>query len=149
MNTTDKERIIERAHWLAAQRVPFVHQGRNLKGIDCVGALGWILEYGDEIPEYPRDPVDGRLERELEKVLGPAVMEFSRIQRLTNPLLLKPCDVVSMQYAGPIRHVGIVVPHVAIAGQLSLVHTDSDVGCTTECLLDDYWLRRIMKVWRL
>jgi hypothetical protein len=54
-----------------------------------------------------------------------------------------------MQYAGPIRHVGILVPHVSIPGQLSVMHTDSNVGCTTECLLDSFWLRRIMKVWRL
>lgn len=149
MNTTNKERIIDRAHWLAAQKVPFVHQGRSLKGIDCVGALGWILEYDGDIPAYPRDPVGGELERELESRLGSPVMEFSRVNRMQTLDGVQPCDILSMQYAGPIRHVGIVVPHVAIAGQLSIVHTDSDVGYTTECLFDDYWMRRIMKVWRL
>lgn len=149
MNTTDKERIIDRAHWLAAQKVPFVHQGRSLKGIDCIGGLAWILEYGDELPAYPRDPVGGELERELERVLGTPVMEFNRVRPMTTLDGIEPCDILSMQYAGPIRHVGIAVPHVAIKGALSIVHTDSNVGCTTECLFDDYWMRRVMKVWRL
>lgn len=149
MNRTDKARIIERAHQLAAMRIPFVHQGRSLAGIDCVGGLAWIFEYGeDDIPAYPRDPVNGELERELEARLGPAVLEFNKLNQLTNPLLLKPCDIVSMQYAGPIRHVGVIVPHVSIPMALSLVHTDSNVGCTTEHILDGKWLRRIMKVWR-
>ena len=149
MNTVDKDRIIERAHWIAAQNVPFVHQGRSLAGIDCVGALAWILEYAGDIPAYPRDPVGGELERELEKVLGTPILTYSRVSKLEDPSVLQACDIVSMQYAGPIRHVGIVVPHISIPNQLSLVHTDSDVGRTTECILDDYWLRRIMKVWRL
>lgn len=146
----DKTRAIERAKWLASQRVPFVHQGRSLHGIDCVGALAWILEYSDEIPIYPRDPVNGELERELEARLGPPIMEFSRIQRMreVDLLRIKPCDILSMQYAGPIRHVGFVVPNSAIPGALNIVHTDSDVGCTTECLFDEFWTRRIMKVWR-
>lgn len=148
MNITDKERIIERAHWLAAQRVPFVHQGRTLSGIDCVGALVWILEYNGEVPAYPRDPVGGELERELESKFGRPIFEFTRANRMTDSSCLMPCDILSMQYAGPVRHVGIVVPHVCISGALSMVHTDSDVGCTTECLIDDYWMRRIMKVWR-
>lgn len=149
MNRTDKARIIERAHTLAAMRVPFVHQGRSLSGIDCVGGLAWIFEYTeDDIPSYPRDPVNGELERELEARLGPPIMEFNKLNPLSNPLVLKPCDIVSMQYAGPIRHVGVVVPHLSIPRVLSLVHTDSQVGRTTEHIIDGKWLRRIMKVWR-
>lgn len=146
----DKPRAIERAKWLAAQRVPFVHEGRSLAGIDCIGALAWILEYGEEIPGYPRDPVNGELERELEAILGPPVMEFTRARRMRPGNLehIQPCDILSMQYAGPIRHVGFVVPSSSLPGALNIVHTDSDVGCTTECLFDEFWTRRIMKVWR-
>ena len=149
MNTTDKARIVERAHWIARQQVPFVHQGRSLAGIDCVGALAWILEYDGEIPAYPRDPVGGELERELERILGEPVLSCSRVAPLKDATALQPCDIVSMQYAGPIRHVGILVPYIPDPSHLALVHTDSDVGRTTECILDDYWIRRIMKVWRL
>lgn len=149
MNKTDKERIITRARELAAQRIPFVHQGMSLQGIDCVGALAHILEYDGDIPPYSRDPVNGELERELEARLGPPIMELSRAAPLTDTLRLKPCDILSMQYAGPIRHVAIVVPHIAIPGVLSVVHTDSAVGYVTEHILDAKWLRRIVKVWRL
>lgn len=146
--TINPERVIERAHWIAAQRVPFVHQGRSLQGIDCIGAAAWILEYGGEIPIYPRDPVGGELETELARVLGRPALEHSRINRMTSAHNLRACDIVSMQYAGPIRHIGILVPHISIPNQLALVHTDSDIGCTAEVILDDVWLRRIMKVWR-
>lgn len=149
MNRTDKNRIIERAHALASLKVPFVHQGRTLDGIDCIGGLAWILEYDQPIPAYSRDPVNGELEREIAKVLGQPIMTFNKVNRMKSIDGLQPCDILSIQYKGPIRHVGIVVPHLAIQGQLSMVHTDSDVGRTTECLLDDYWLRRIVKVWRL
>lgn len=148
MNADQQDRIISRARALARMRVPFVHQGMSLHGIDCVGALAWILEYDGEIPAYPRDPVNGELESELSARLGPPVMEFSRVKPLQNYLLLKPCDIVSMQYAGPIRHVGILVPHISIEHALSIVHTDSNVGCTTEHILDAKWMRRIVKVWR-
>lgn len=150
MNTEQKERVIARARALARLRVPFVHQGKSLQGIDCVGALAWILEYEGDIPAYTRDPVNGELERELAARLGPPVMEISRAHPMTEEdlLKLKPCDILSMQYAGPIRHVAIVVPHISIPGVLSVVHTDSNVGCVTEHILDAKWLRRIVKVWR-
>jgi len=144
-----KQEIIARARAIAQLRVPFVHQGRSLHGIDCVGALAWILEYEGDLPAYSRDPVNGELERELEAVLGRPAYEFSKVRPLTESYLLKPCDVLSMQYAGPIRHVGIVVPHRTIPNALSIVHTDSNVGFTTEHIIDAKWLRRVAKVWRL
>lgn len=149
MNTTDANRIISRAHNLARLQVPFLHQGTTLEGIDCVGGLAWILEFNGEIPAYTVDPVNGELETHLESHLGPPIMEVSRAAPLRSREGLKPCDILSMQYAGPIRHVAIIVPHLTIPGELSIVHTDSDVGRTTEHRLDDKWLRRIVKVWRL
>lgn len=144
------ERVISRAHNIARLQIPFVHQGRSLAGIDCVGLLAWVLEYSGEMPAYPRDPVNGELERHLEEVLGPPELVFSKAKRMTQAdvALLRPCDIVSMQYKGPIRHVGILVPYEADKRYLSLVHTDSDVGRTTECILDSFWTPRIMRVWR-
>lgn len=146
----NRERVISRAHNIARLQIPFVHQGRTLDGIDCVGLLAWVLEYTEALPAYPRDPVNGELERYLEEVLGPPLFTFTKAKRMTaaDMALLQPCDIVSMQYKGPIRHVGLLVPYEPQAGYLSLVHTDSDVGHTTECLLDDWWTPRIMRVWR-
>lgn len=149
MNTTDQARIIARARELAQLKVPFVHQGRTLQGIDCVGALAHILEFEGELPAYSRDPVNGELETELSKVLGEPILEISRATPMRDALRLQVCDILSMQYFGPIRHVAIVVPHVALPGVLSVVHTDSNVGRVVEHILDEKWLRRVVKVWRL
>ena len=100
----------------------------------------YVLWSFTSTPEFPA---------ELERILGAPILSYSKVNKLSNASVLQPCDIVSMQYAGPIRHVGILVPHLSIPNQLSMVHTDSDVGRTTECILDDYWIRRIMKVWRI
>lgn len=139
-----KTHAIERMRELAAAQVPFVHQGRDFAGIDCVGAIAYAFQHQGEIPAYPENPVNGELERNLIKELGAPIYE-----RPFDFGLLIPCDIVSMQYAGPERHVALVVPHINIKGQLSIIHTDSRLGRVTEHILDRKWLRRIVKVWRL
>ena len=146
MNT---EHAIERMRELAAAKVPFLHQGRSFDGIDCVGALAYAFQYEGKLPPYPRDPVNGELEKNLADILGEPILK--RRSTLDPPValeLLQPGDVVSMQYRGPIRHVALVAPHVAIKGALSLIHTDSMLGRVTEHILDFKWQRRIMQVWR-
>lgn len=128
---------------LVAARAPFVHQGRSAAGIDCVGALIYAIDYKGRVPAYPRDPVNGELERQLTAIFGEPVA--------STPVAfgeLRPGDVIAMQYAGPTRHVGMVCEHVAIPGVLSMIHTDSILGEVTEHIMDDRWLRRVTKVWR-
>lgn len=150
--TLDRDVIVARARELASLQVPFVHQGRSLVGIDCVGALAHILQYTGELPVYPPDPVNGELETYLEAMFGLPIMEVSRATPLTSAIKLRVGDILSMQYFGPIRHVSIVVPYVDqknAPGELAVVHTDAMVGRVTEHRLDTKWLRRIVKVWRL
>lgn len=145
----NKEHAISRMRELVDAKVPFLHQGRDHNGIDCVGALAYAFQYDGPLPAYPRDPVNGELERNLRDIFGPPVLE--RAGTLAPPLaaaLLRPGDVVSMQYRGPVRHVALLAPHVAIAGQLSVIHTDAMLGRVTEHILDEKWLRRVMRVWR-
>lgn len=141
--STDRSRAIARIRELVDAKVPFLHQGRDFNGIDCVGALVYAEEYKGDIPAYPENPVNGELERNLVRVYGQPTFV-----RPFDYALLLPGDILSMQYAGPIRHVAMVVPHVSIPGALSIVHTDSNVGRVTEHILDHKWLRRIVKVWR-
>lgn len=149
MNT---DNAIERMRELVAARVPFLHQGRDTAGIDCVGALRYAFEYEGELPAYPQDPINGELEHHLRAILGEPVLE--RATTLTPPLdtaLLRAGDVVSMQYRGPVRHVAMLATHVDqrnCPGALSVIHTDSTLGRVTEHILDVKWLRRIMRVWR-
>lgn len=142
---TDHAAIIERMRELVALRVPFHHQGRSLHGIDCVGALCYAVDYTTSTPIYGRDPVNGELEKALTDILGAPIIDGGNV----TADMLKPCDILAMQYAGPIRHVGMALPHPAIAGALSIAHTDSNLGRVTEHSLDAKWLRRIAKVWRL
>lgn len=134
--------VAERARSMIG--VPFLHQGRDRNGIDCVGFMAYVIDYPfAQIPAYPRDPLNSELETAMTAAFGP-------------PLLLKPTidqlregDLCAMQYRGPIRHVGIVLNHPTLPGQLSLIHTDAVRDAVTEHILDAKWLRRIEKVWRL
>lgn len=144
----DLATVTRRARFLAKLKVPFVHQGTSLEGIDCVGALAYIVSYDGPIPAYPRDPVNGELETELTAQLGPPVYTFNRATPLSDGKLLHPGDILSIQYKGPIRHVAVALEHISIPHVLSMVHTDSDVGYVIEHIIDSRWLRRIVKVWR-
>lgn len=144
----NKENAIERMRELVRARVPFLHQGRDFNGIDCIGALAYALEYKDPIPTYPRDPVNGELEKELGRILGAPLITVQKYEPIDNYTVLQPLDILAMQYRGPIRHVAMAVPHVSIPGVLSVIHTDSRLGRVTEHILDPKWLRRIVKVWR-
>lgn len=145
---------IRRARELVEAGVPFLHQGRDFNGIDCVGCLVYAFEHPEnDVPDYPRDPYRGELDRQLARIFGPALQEAEVAKggaclRRIDPFLLVEGDVVSMQYKGPTRHVGIIADHPAYPGHLSLIHTDSTVGRVTEHLLDDMWVDRIVKVYR-
>lgn len=141
---------VERMRELVAARVPFVHQGRTLAGMDCVGALCYALQYEGDVPSYPRDPVNGELERALRRLFGEPV--FYRANLRTDPLVsnaqLRPGDVLSMQYAGPVRHVGVIGDYRPVPGELSLLHTSASVGRVVEHVFDERWRRRVVGVWR-
>ena len=136
--------IAERARLL--KDVPFLHQGRTFDGIDCIGLMAYAIQYPfDQIPAYPRDPINSELENAMTAAFGEPLFATPPI-RVED---LREGDLAAMQYRGPIRHVGIIVNHLTIPGALSLIHTDSMVGKVTEHILDAKWLRRIEKVWRL
>lgn len=143
-----KEKAIERMRELVDAKVPFLHQGRDFNGIDCVHSLAYAYQYEGEIPAYPRNPVNGELERELEKIFGEPIISVHPKQPMNDASQLQPLDILSMQYRGPIRHLAMVVPHVSLKGVLSIAHADSMKGHVIEHILDQKWIRRIVKVWR-
>lgn len=146
----DPSNAVERMRELVEARVPFVHQGKSPSGMDCVGGLCHAIKYTGPVPNYPRDPVNGELERELRRLFGEPV--FYRANLLTDPIVaneqLHPADVVSMQYAGPVRHVGMIGDYQPVPGELSLLHTSASIGRVIEHILDLKWRRRIVGVWR-
>ncbi|MFC0677532.1 NlpC/P60 family protein [Lysobacter korlensis] len=122
--------------------VPFVHQGRTRRGLDCIGLLelalhdagmGHYAAHPANRTDYGRDPHRGLLEQRLREIFGEPVAD------------MRPGDVVALRYAGPIRHVGLIGDH---QHGLSLIHTDSHLGRVTEHRIDDRWATRIALVFR-
>lgn len=147
--TYNTEGAIERMRELVAARVPFLHQGRDFNGIDCVGGLAYAFQFSGYVPDYPEDPINGELEQNLRRVFGAPVLErASTLAPVFTASQLQPVQVVSMQYKGPVRHVALVAPHVTLKGQLSVIHTDAMLGRVTEHIFDAKWLRRTMRVWQ-
>lgn len=145
MNTVD-QRITLARRWAAAE-VPFLHQGRNEYGSDCIGLLVYCTGYPeDEIPSYSRDPHNGLLEWHLEAAFGAPVCTAGPEGVQVGQL--RPGDLVALAYGRAVRHVGVIALHPVHAGCLSLIHTDSSVGKVTEHILDEPWLKRIRKVHR-
>lgn len=147
-------KVIERARELVTAEVPFLHQGRDFNGIDCVGCLVYAFEHPlEDVPGYPRDPYRGELDRQLMRVFGEPLQEAEVAKggeclHRIDVSQLREADIVSMQYRGPVRHVGIIAEHPAYPGHLSLIHTDATVGKVTEHLLDEMWADRIVRVYR-
>lgn len=122
--------------------VPFLHQGRNpAVGIDCVGLL--VLAARDcglhelaaqDFTAYDRNPAMGQLESRLQAALG-------------NPLrVLTPGCVVSVDFFGQTRHVGIIGED---AGRLTIIHTYNRPAMVIEHGIDAKWLRRITGAYRV
>lgn len=128
--------------------VPFRHQGRNpAVALDCIGLLvvagrdvGLPVDLYDRT-DYGKDPVDGTLECHLTAAFGNPVARNPR-----SVSQLQPDDIVAMDYAGAIRHVGIVGE---ACGRLTLIHTSEGiVNRVTEHGIDAKWLGRIAAIYR-
>lgn len=143
------ENVIERLRELVKAQVPFLHQGRSLEGIDCVGALIHGYEIQGPTANYDRNPVNGELEREIRRIFGePIIYRKSTTSPLVDITQLQDGDIMTMQYGGPVRHIGVAVRHVNIPTAMSIIHTDSFIGKVTEHIIDIRWQRRIIGVWR-
>lgn len=119
---------------------PFQHQGRSRRGLDCVGLVVMCLaDCGrpvEDITTYGREPHSGLLESHLLRAFGPAIHRDE----------MQPGDIVAIDFAGAVRHVGITGDYPY--GGLSLIHTDQSLGQVIEHRLDAKWAARIKGVWR-
>lgn len=122
--------------------VKWRHRGRSRHGIDCVGLIvlscrdaGYHID--DQIG-YSRTPWKFGLDRELQARFGEPVEG------------LQAGDIVSMR--GPRQpepgHVGIVATH---GDRLTIIHSFNAAANSkvVEHGLDEYWLKRIHKIYRL
>lgn len=123
--------------------VKFLHQGRNPRvGIDCVGlivcatwACGIRHPSQHDYPRYHRHPAHGILEERMRAAFGPP-----------HDGPLRSGDMVTVEYHGRTRHVGIIGEQ---DGVLTIIHTNSTLGRVTECSIDDKIRSRITGIYRV
>ncbi|AMW36139.1 putative cell wall peptidase [Xanthomonas phage XAJ2] len=142
MNSAQKAVDIARS----LMRVKWIHQGRNVNvGIDCCGLLVLAFEPEEDFIEYSAHPHNGQLEGKLFDYFGDPVVTDRKV--IADDLKLG--DVVAMSFGekGVCRHVGIIGDY--LYGGPSIIHTDSSVGFVTEHAIDDAWLAKIKKVYRV
>ena len=118
--------------------VPWVHQGRSRRGVDCAGLVVMVArELGltsFDVIGYARRP-DG-------ESLRAAIVEAGCVESdvQLGALLL-------MRFKREPQHVALVADHPA--GGFSIVHALSTSRAVVEHRLDDAWRRRIVSAWEL
>lgn len=125
--------------------VPFRHQGRTRRGMDCIGLVVLSLRAAGvsvaDRTDYGRTPTAARkLWDSLVAELGPPALTRA------TPADLQPGDIVAMSWgvAGE-AHVGIVWAHPEGAG---LIHTEASIGEVVEQRIDAGMAALITGVWR-
>ena len=118
--------------------VPWVHQGRSMRGVDCAGLAVMVaraLSLTDfDVIGYGRRPNGDALRQAIED----AGCVESEPQ--VGALLL-------MRFRREPQHVAIAADHPA--GGLSIVHALSTSRAVVEHRMDDAWRRRIVSAWEL
>lgn len=93
-----RERFVAEARkWIGT---PYLHQGRNRHGVDCIGlllAVGWSLGLTDyDVKGYGRTPDAGFLQAECERLMNRIDLDAAR-----------PGDVYLMRFTTDPQHLGI------------------------------------------
>ena len=135
---------MKRADILSAARsvlgVPFRHQGRSLRGLDCVGLLLYVadrlgVEYVD-VSGYSRRPGGGLLEATFEEHIDNGILLRVAISDM------QPGDFLMMRFGNDPQHLAI------FTGE-NIIHSYQNAGKVCEHILDDKWRARIVRVYRL
>lgn len=125
------------------QAVPFRHQGRTLRGMDCIGVLvyafgkaGFVL---NDRTDYGRLPANRKLAASMVEHFGEALPGPYRMEDL------RPGDLVTMSWGAEECHVALIVDHPYGIGML---HAYNSAQRVVEHRVDDLVLKRITAVYR-
>lgn len=129
---TTRQAIIDHARKFIG--VPWRHQGRSERGLDCIGLVVRVahdlgLSDYDNFG-YRRIAEARRLEEELD----------SQMLRVPEHLA-KPGDVLLMQYAGNPQHVGIKTDY-------GVIHAMITAKKVVEHRLDHVWASRVIRAYQ-
>lgn len=118
--------------------IPFRHQGRTKKGLDCIGLLvramrdcGYLLA---DRTDYGRLPADRKLIESLTDHFGPPV-RFSSVSDLS------PGEIVAMSWGAEAGHIGLITDHPEGIG---IIHSYALAGRVIEHSFSDFHLRRVV-----
>lgn len=118
---------------------PWRHQGRTVRGIDCIGladmSIGTVRPLAKARTDYGRLPSNGKLRASLIEHFGLPVSDGLRFG-----------DWVTMKWAGEEHHLALVADHPV--HPFSLIHASNLDGRVIEHGADPQWRRRIVDVFR-
>jgi len=131
-----REEIVDSARsWVG---VPYLHQGRTRKGVDCIGLLACIakqFQISDyDETDYGRRPSGLHMRRVLQDNLQPIALAD-----------LREADILHMATDNEPLHVAVV----SRANPLYIIHSSSDFGKVIEQRLDDVYVRRLRACYRI
>lgn len=115
--------------------VPFVHQGRSRRGVDCVGLLVCVAQdlgipVSDDLA-YGLNPDPVHLRVKLSENLAPIAIADAQ-----------PGDVYQMRFDQDATHVAIVTDR-------GIIHALSTARGVVEHRMDNLWRTRIRAAWRV
>lgn len=146
LDADQKAQVIARARQLLTANpkggpVRFRHQGRTVRGIDCIGLLAWAFAgYANaDRTDYGRLPADRKLDASMRQHFGEPL---PRPVRLAN---LVPGDVLTMHWGAEAGHVALVTDHPNGVG---IIHAWLSAGCVIEHGLVARDFARVLEVFR-
>lgn len=120
--------------------VPFRHQGRSLRGVDCAGMVALSLaQMGKpfiDLDAYGREPLNGRLREVLIANLGEPLPKEE----------MRAGDVAHVRFQGEPRHVALITDYPL--GGFAMIHSYSQVQKVVEHRIDAEWYGNIVEVFR-
>lgn len=129
---TREEFVAEARKWID---VPYLHQGRNRHGVDCIGLLlvvGWALGLSEyDVKGYGRIPNAGFLQAECDRLM--VRIPSDEVQ---------PADVYLMRFTRDPQHLGI-------ATDRGLLHAWGGAGRVTETVMPHSWRVRVVQAYRI
>lgn len=119
---------------------PFRHQGRSLRGLDCVGLLVFICWHlGVSVADqegYPERPSNGLLEGVFAEHVASGVLLRIEVTKMQSG------DFLMMRFVREPQHLAI------LAGD-TIIHSYMTVGQVCEHRFDARWRSRVIAVYRL